>query len=416
MSRRFARILSCSVVLSAVLSLAGSVAWAQDLLWRSGTFFGARRDVDGRLLAPVQQFLLAEAGGPREPLSLRLDLRVAMDAAQPADRGLEVYELLVRHGRPGESYEVVAGRQVLLSGTGAFLADAARVSLDLGQALELVAAAGLERHPEVATPVLGPHLAMISARSRRIPRTVAQLTYLERDDREGRREDRLGATAHHWLPVSWHPELDLATEAELNHGRLYLAEAGLTAHPARSFAFSVWGSRTEPQSWGPVLSDGIWQMFMSGPSYWVKAQAAWSGGEGSLAGSCARIWLQPRGEDPARGELCRLAYQAPSSWPVRPAGSLFALEGGMGQAAGGGLGLTATPGLDLDVSLRSDVVVYEHASGVAGTSLWARASLGRHLLERLQLEAVGELGLGGVLPEELRGLVVVSYRYRGVQP
>ena len=177
-----------AVVLALVAGLLPRPAVAQDVLWRGQTLLGGRRALDGALVLPVQHCLLAEAGGARDALSVRLDMRAAMDSVDTSTAGLEVYELLVRHGRPGGLVEAVVGRQVLLTGTGAFLTDGAHVTLRTGGSFDVHAAAGIERHPELETPALGPHLALLGVDLRGVDRTDARATYLLRDDRDGRRE------------------------------------------------------------------------------------------------------------------------------------------------------------------------------------------------------------------------------------
>lgn len=408
------RALSTSLLALLLTFLPGTAA-GQAVFFQGKTLLGGRRALDGDLVVPVQQYLLAEAGGARDDVSVRLDMRAATDALDPSTAGLEVYELLVRQGRRGGSTETVVGRQVLLTGTGAWMLDGAHVTVHTGRIVDVAVGAGLERHPEVDSPLFGPHLALFSARLRGVERTAAQASYLLRDDRAGRVEHRVGVTAWRALDLPLSPDLDAAVEADAAAALLTLAEAKASVHPHEALTLSLGASRTEPRPFGPVLGDGMWGIFMAGPTDRARLQASWHADPVAVAGSCSLYRLRPRSAEAATGRTCRLAWSALHLGRLRPSGGLFALDGGVGGALGANLGLT----LDvrgIEGSVRADVARYDQASGTSGSAGWLSLSLARALSDHLRLRAQAEGGRGADLEHDVRALLTLSYGFRGVRP
>ena len=386
---------------------------AQDVRWHSDTLFSARRALDGRLVAPVQQYVFAEAGGPRDNLSFRMDLRGATDSKDLSTAGLEVFELFLRAGRAEDWYEAVVGRQVLFVGTRALLADAATLTLRPASWVDIILGGGIERHPEVEQEVLGPHLVATTVRLRGLASTV-RLSYLLRDDRAGRTEHRLGLTAWHVFDVVLTPELEVTVEGDASSERLLLAEASATVHPTAALALSVSGSRVEPLPWGPVLGEGIWGLFMSGPTDRGRARAAWNGPLGSVAASCSLYVLRPLKGDVGDGRTCRAAWFDRWSW-LRPSLAGFYLDGDVGTAAGGGVGLRADI-WRLRTGLRAEVAWFRQPTGLRGLACWLRSSVRMAVGDRLYLRLVGEGGRRADLDHEVRVLTSLSYSFRGVRP
>ena len=408
------RLLPAALTLAALLGASGP-AWAQAVTWRSHTLFGGRRALDGGLVMPVQQYVLAEAGGPRDTVAARLDMRAAADTVDPSTAGLRIYELLLRHGGPGDRIEAVVGRQVLLTGSGAWLVDGASATVRTPWPADVVVAGGIERHSEVAADGLGPHLVMAAARLRDVPATALQAAWLLRDDRAGRREHRLGLTGRRAPAAPLSPSVDVAVELEATSPRWTLAEGVVAAHPGPGLLVSLAASRSEPLPHGPVLGDGLWELFMAGPTERLRARGAWSGSAGALAGSWSGYRLRPHLEETALAQTLRLVWSGPWWGTLRPSAGAFGLTGGAGRALGGRAGVAAQLGIT-ELSVRADVAWYEQVSGLAGLAAWLRVAAGRSLTRHLHLRAVAEGGRGADLRQDLRALLTLSAHFRGVRP